>query len=137
MPADGINKEDIFLGSFVVPILPYIVEVRIGLTGANVQSSISAALSFFGLTMFTLSPVAGILIDQISNRKWPLVLGLVAQAIATCLIATSTNSKTICPDCSHLAPIYLHRLFQCTFYVSVASSRGLQHPYFGSLQWQH
>ena len=90
-------REDVFLSTFAVPILPYILEVRMGLEGAKVQSSISTALSFFGLTMFILSPVAGIVIDKISNRKWPFVLGLVAQIAATVLTASSTNSKKIRP----------------------------------------
>ena len=43
--------------------------------------------------MFILSPVTGIFIDRVSNRKWPLVLGLVVQAIATVLTASATNGK--------------------------------------------
>lgn len=87
-------KADSFLSTFIVPILPYILEIRIGLKGANVQSSMSTVLSFFGLAMFILSPVAGIFIDQFSNRKWPLIAGLGAQIVATFLTASSTNGKT-------------------------------------------
>ena len=88
------NKADTFLSAFVVPILPYLLEVRIGLRGDDVQSSISTALSVYGLTMFILSPVAGIFIDKFSNRKWPLIISLLAQMTAIAMTALSTNSKT-------------------------------------------
>ena len=86
-------KTDTFLSTFAVPILPYILKVRMSLEGSNVQSSMSIVLSCFGLTMFILSPVAGMLIDNFSNRKRPLVISLVAQIIATLLTASSGNSR--------------------------------------------
>ena len=84
---------DTFLATFIVPILPYILETRIGMQGTEIQSSISIVLSIFGLAMMILSPFAGIFIDKFETRKWPLVIGLVAQIMATGLTAAATNSK--------------------------------------------
>lgn len=89
------TRTDTFLATFIVPILPYIVETRIGLQGNEIQSSISIVLSIFGLAMMVLSPFSGIFIDKFASRKWPLVIGLVAQIIATGLTAAATNSKSL------------------------------------------
>ena len=102
-------KTDTFLATFIVPILPYILETRIGLPGSEIQSSISMVLSIFGLAMVVLSPFVGIFIDRFANRKWPLVIGLFAQIMATGLTAAATNSKYelmraklhICQKCNH------------------------------------
>lgn len=44
--------------------------------------------------MFILSPVMGILVDKFSSRKSPLLIGLIAQIVTTCLTAVSPNGKT-------------------------------------------
>lgn len=45
--------------------------------------------------MMVLSPFSGIFIDKFASRKWPLVIGLVAQIVATWLTAAATNSKSL------------------------------------------
>ena len=89
------TKTDTFLATFIVPILPYILETRIGFQGTKIQSSISIVLSIFGLSMMVFSPFIGIFIDRFATRKWPLVIGLVAQIMATWLTAAATNSKSL------------------------------------------
>ncbi|KAL8641308.1 MAG: hypothetical protein Q9228_001860 [Teloschistes exilis] len=82
---------DTFLATFIVPILPYIFEARIGAEGSQIQSSISVTLSTFGFAMMLLSPIAGVFVDNFRHRKWPLVIGLVAQSVATWLTAAAPN----------------------------------------------
>ena len=56
--------------------------------------------------MIFLSPFIGIIIDTFANRKWPLVIGLVAQMMATGLTASSTNSKS--RSVQACKPAYMH-----------------------------
>lgn len=92
--ADIETQLDTFLATFIVPVLPRILETRIGLEGTEIQTSISIVLSIFGLTMIIVSPSIGMFIDRFANRKWPLVIGLISQMMATWSTAAATNSES-------------------------------------------
>ncbi|KAL8950906.1 MAG: hypothetical protein Q9222_003084 [Ikaeria aurantiellina] len=46
--------------------------------------------------MVVLSPLTGLFVDRFANRKWPLIIGLVAQITATGLTAAATNIYALC-----------------------------------------
>lgn len=88
------HSPDTFLATFIVPILPYILETRVQVRSTELQSDVSIVLSTFGLAMIVMSPFAGIL-DSLTSRKWLLLAGLVAQIISTGMTAAAVNCKTL------------------------------------------
>ncbi|PLB46584.1 MFS general substrate transporter [Aspergillus steynii IBT 23096] len=80
-----------FLYSFVVPILPYILEDRNHVSPSAVQRLTYQVLTLYG----AVAVVAGILIghvgDRIKSRRVPLILGLGLAFAGTLLLAISTR----------------------------------------------
>ncbi|KAJ4264798.1 hypothetical protein NW762_005041 [Fusarium torreyae] len=74
---------DIFLYGVIVPILPFSLEDRIGISTNRVQYWVSIALAVFGAALLASSPVWGYLADRIHNRRIPMLIGLVVLCGAT------------------------------------------------------
>ncbi|KAF4967799.1 hypothetical protein FSARC_4691 [Fusarium sarcochroum] len=93
---------DIFLYGVIVPILPFSLEDRIGISTNRVQYWVSIALAVFGAALLassrtvtsspenmnpwlivTLIAVWGYLADRIHNRRVPMLIGLVVLCGAT------------------------------------------------------
>ncbi|KAK5132405.1 hypothetical protein LTR08_009088 [Meristemomyces frigidus] len=77
---------DLFLYSLFVPILPYMLQDRVGLPDSRVQSNVSGLLAAYAGASVICSPIAGILADRMSTRQAPFLLGLLALLGATVLL---------------------------------------------------
>lgn len=77
---------DLFLYGLVVPILPFMLQDRIGLPKDQIQSHVSGLLAAYAGASVLSSPIAGILADKTSTRQGPFLLGLTALLMATILL---------------------------------------------------
>ncbi|KAI0445261.1 MFS transporter-like protein [Xylaria telfairii] len=78
---------DIFFYGLVVPVLPFALSAQVGIPEDKVQYWVSILLAVYSAALFFGSPIAGIYADHTSSRRWPLLLGLVALAGSTLLLA--------------------------------------------------
>lgn len=77
---------DLFLYGLIVPILPFMLQDRVGLPKDQVQSHVSGLLAAYAAASVVFSPIAGVLADRISTRQAPFLLGLTALLGATVLL---------------------------------------------------
>ncbi|KAK7520798.1 major facilitator superfamily domain-containing protein [Phyllosticta citriasiana] len=77
---------DLFLYGLIVPILPFMLEDRVGIPQSQVQSWVSGLLTAYAAASVLFSPMAGFLADRVSTRQAPFLLGLVSLLIATMLL---------------------------------------------------
>ena len=84
-----------FLYGFVVPILPYILEIRNHVDPTDTQRLTYQILTLYGATAVVAGIVIGQLADKLKSRKLPLVLGLLFALLGTAVFATSTKCKDI------------------------------------------
>ncbi|KAI0451663.1 MFS transporter-like protein [Xylaria acuta] len=78
---------DIFFYGLIVPVLPFALSAQAGVPDDKVQYWVSILLAAYSASLFVGSPIAGIYADHTSSRRWPLLLGLVALAGSTLLLA--------------------------------------------------
>ncbi|KAG9590838.1 hypothetical protein KCV04_g21299, partial [Aureobasidium melanogenum] len=74
---------DLFLYGLVVPILPYLLQDRVGMPEEQIQSHVDGLLAAYAGASVVFSPVAGILADKTSTRQGPFLFGLTALLLAT------------------------------------------------------
>jgi MFS family permease len=67
--ADGELFPDTFLYGFTVPILPYMLEHRMGLDTSKMQSLTSIVLSWTALVSVISSPIVGNLMDGLGSKR--------------------------------------------------------------------
>ncbi|KAK4691378.1 hypothetical protein P7C71_g5608, partial [Lecanoromycetidae sp. Uapishka_2] len=79
----------LYLYGFVVPILPYMLEHRIGLDPSNTQTMISSLLTVHALTCIISNPIVGHYADKLPDRKRPLLLGLCGELAGTIVVAST------------------------------------------------
>ena len=77
---------DLFLYGLIVPVLPFMLQDRIGLPQEQVQSHVSGLLAAYAAASVLFSPVAGVLADRVSTRQAPFLFGLAALLAATVLL---------------------------------------------------
>lgn len=77
---------DLFLYGLVVPVLPYMLQDRVGLPKDQVQSHVDGLLAAYAGASVITSPIAGILADRMTSRQSPFLLGLTALLGATVLL---------------------------------------------------
>ena len=77
---------DLFLFGLIVPVLPFMLEQRIGIPQEQVQSHTSALLAAYAGASVLGSPLAGILADKVSTRQAPFLGGLFSLLLATILL---------------------------------------------------
>lgn len=82
---------DMFLYGLVVPVLPFMLQDKVGVPKDQVQSNVSALLAAYAAASVVTSPIAGILADRISTRQAPFLVGLTALLMATILLFVGTT----------------------------------------------
>ncbi|KAJ2988796.1 hypothetical protein NUW58_g3788 [Xylaria curta] len=78
---------DVFFYGLIVPVLPFALSTQVHVDEDRVQYWISILLAAYSAALFVSSPLAGIYADHTSSRRWPLLLGLIALAASTSLLA--------------------------------------------------
>ncbi|KAI0406018.1 MFS transporter-like protein [Xylaria palmicola] len=78
---------DIFFYGLTVPVLPFALSSRVGIPEDQVQHWVSILLAVYSAALFVGSPFAGLYADHSSSRRWPLLLGLIALAGSSLLLA--------------------------------------------------
>lgn len=78
---------DLFLYGLIVPVVPFMLQDRIGIPRSEVQSNVSMLLAVYAGASVIFSPVAGFLADMASSRQLPFMLGLIALLLATVMFA--------------------------------------------------
>lgn len=74
---------DLFLYGLVVPILPFLLKDRTGISDDQIQSNVSGLLVAYAAASVVFSPLAGFIADKTSSRQVPYVGGLSALIAAT------------------------------------------------------
>ena len=77
---------DLFLYGLVVPVLPFLLQDRLHLEPAQIQSHVSGLLAAYAGASVLFSPLAGIIADRGSSRQLPFLIGLTALLVATLLL---------------------------------------------------
>ncbi|KAK9319463.1 major facilitator superfamily domain-containing protein [Lipomyces orientalis] len=77
---------DTFLYGVIIPIAPYVVQYRIKVDEANVQRDITYSIIAYAAGLLVGSPIFGYLTDRLQNRRWFMVVGLVALLLSTLLL---------------------------------------------------
>ncbi|KAJ5906392.1 MFS transporter [Penicillium subrubescens] len=80
-----------FLYSFIVPILPTILEDRLHIDPSKAQVNTSAVLSIHALVCFLSGLPIGSWADRNASRKGPLLLSLGGEIAGTIIVATATS----------------------------------------------
>lgn len=86
---------DLFLYGLVVPILPFMLQDRLGLPQDQVQSHVDGLLVAYAGASVLFSPVAGYVADQTSTRQAPFLLGLATLIFATLLLFVGSDVPTL------------------------------------------
>lgn len=82
---------DLFLYALVVPILPSILEDKVGVPDKDIQSDVSGLLAAYAAASVITSPFAGVIADRMSSRRAPFLVGLLALLLATVLLFVGTT----------------------------------------------
>jgi len=82
---------DTFLYGYIVPILSYMVEVRLSLPQSQTQHLATTLLTTHGLVSVVSAPIIAYFADKTPNRKIPLFLALAGCFVATFLLAFSRS----------------------------------------------
>ena len=77
---------DLFLYGLIVPVLPFMLENRAGVSPEYTQRYTSAMLAAYAGASVFFSPIAGVLADKVSTRQAPFLLGLTSLLAATILL---------------------------------------------------
>jgi MFS family permease len=76
-----------------VPILPYMLEERVGVGHDSAQAVTSNLLALYSLSQVIFSPIIGIIADRMEKKKAPLLIALFSGLGSTILLAMAMNSK--------------------------------------------
>lgn len=77
---------DIFVYSIIVPVIPFVLESRLGVDEADVQSHVSKILALYSVGLIVGSVVFGYIADRISHRRSIMLLGLIVLTGATVVL---------------------------------------------------
>lgn len=86
---------DTFLFSFIIPILPVVLEDRLQSPPAQTQRLTSVLLSMNALISILLAPVVGYFADKVSFRNGLLILAWVVNIVGTAITGWSTTGESI------------------------------------------
>ncbi|EEQ34560.1 membrane transporter [Microsporum canis CBS 113480] len=111
---------DTFLYGFLVPILSYMLEVRLKIDPSQTQSLTSSLLAIHGFMTLVAAPIIAHFADKTSNRRIPLLIALVACAAGTVLVACTPSRKAL--DSSAFQDIAVWALFVGRLLQGVAGS---------------
>jgi MFS family permease len=91
--SNNINLQlDVFLYTFIVPILPYILESRLGLDVSLTQRLSFTLLAESAIASLICSPFIGHYADKLSSKKTLLLWSLAAALVSTVILALATSS---------------------------------------------
>lgn len=82
---------DLFLYGLIVPILPSMLQDKVGVPKDQIQSNVSGLLAAYAGASVVFSPVAGIMADRMSTRQAPFLIGLLALFGATIMLYLGTT----------------------------------------------
>lgn len=77
---------DILLYGIIVPVMPYALTSRAGVSEDSLQTWNAILLACYTIALFIGGPFVGIYADHTSSRRWPLLIGLLALAASTLLL---------------------------------------------------
>ncbi|EGP84759.1 uncharacterized protein MYCGRDRAFT_47688 [Zymoseptoria tritici IPO323] len=77
---------DLFLYGIIVPVLPFMLQDRVGVPEDQVQSYVSALLAGYAASSVIASPIAGYFADKTATRQAPFLFGLAALLASTVLL---------------------------------------------------
>ncbi|KAE8148885.1 major facilitator superfamily domain-containing protein [Aspergillus avenaceus] len=86
---------DVFLYTFIVPILPYILETRLGLDVSLTQRMSFTLLAESAIASLVCSPFIGHFSDKLSSKKMLLLASLAAALLSTIVLALATSLFTL------------------------------------------
>ena len=86
---------DLFLYGLVVPILPFMLEERIGLPQDKIQSYVSGLLAAYAGASVVFSIPVGVIADRTNARQTPFLCGLAALLAATLMLSLGKNIPTL------------------------------------------
>lgn len=90
---------DVFLIGFIVPILPYMVEDRIGQDPSITQTLTFSLMAETALVAIIASPLVGHVADRSQNKKSLLLYSLAAALISSvCLALSQSGRSTLNPN---------------------------------------
>lgn len=90
----GLFSEN-FLYSAVVPLLPYMIERRLGLDKSFTQKLTTELLFIMGLVSVPAAPIIGHFADKTRRKKVPLLFALTGCSIGTLLVALTPSGRRI------------------------------------------
>lgn len=74
-----------------VPVLPYLLRDRLGLPASTIQSHVSALLAAFSAASLVFAVPAGAMVDWMTTRQRPYLIGIIALTAATIMFAAAEN----------------------------------------------
>ena len=77
---------DIFLYGIIVPVIPFALTNRAGVSPQDVQHWVSVLLAVYGASLLAASPICGWVADHTASRRLPLLVGLLTLAGSTLLL---------------------------------------------------
>ncbi|KAJ5496819.1 hypothetical protein N7463_008806 [Penicillium fimorum] len=86
---------DMYLYGFLVPLLPYVIEHRLGLDESYTQRISTAFLSLNALIQFVVSPLIGSHADRSGAKREWLLAGLAGALVGSSVIAFATSVFTL------------------------------------------
>lgn len=82
---------DIFVYGIIVPVLPFALTSRSGISADSIQTWIAIFLAVYGAALLVAAPFCGWLADRSSSRRVPLLLGLLALGGSTVLLCIGSS----------------------------------------------
>lgn len=82
---------DLFLYGLIVPILPFMLQERVGVPQDQIQTTVSALLAAYGASSVVAAPVVGVIADRIETRQAPFLFGIAALLASTLLLFLGTT----------------------------------------------
>lgn len=82
-----------YLYGFIVPLLPFILEHRLGLDASLTQRISTALLSQSALVMVVASPLIGYHADHSGAKRGWLLFGLAGALLGSLILAMATSCK--------------------------------------------
>ncbi|KAK8181296.1 major facilitator superfamily domain-containing protein [Phyllosticta citribraziliensis] len=77
---------DIFLYAVIVPVMPFALTARVGISPDSIQHWNSILIAVYGGALVVASPICGWLADRSTSRRLPLLAGLLALAGSTVML---------------------------------------------------
>lgn len=86
---------DNFIYGLIVPTLPYDLHYRSSVPSSDIEAWASALLAAYGLASLLAAPALGYVAERTSNRKGPLLLGLLLQTAATIVYGSLRDVRAL------------------------------------------